>query len=66
MTCSHPSQRPIEYEPGTRFGNLIVVRKAASCGNGARYLVRCECGNERVVYGASLRRYRYDTHEGCK
>lgn len=66
MTQSHYTQQPINIEPGTRIGLITVVRRAASLGTGARYLVRCDCGHERIVRGGDLRRYRFTRHQDCK
>lgn len=41
---------------GKRFGRLTVVSRAENGkGSRARWLCRCDCGNERVVYGYSLK-----------
>ena len=50
---------------GDRYGLVVVVREAMSLG-GARWLVRCDCGNERVVYGGNLRTKPPRTHRECK
>lgn len=48
--------RPEAIKPGDRFGMLTVVSRAANAPrNHCRYLCRCECGNEVVVLGGSLR-----------
>ena len=42
---------------GRRFGLYQVVARSQSTSNrGDRWLCKCECGTERVVHGASLRR----------
>ena len=50
---------------GARYGLVVVVRAAPGMG-GARWLVRCDCGKERVVQGASLRSKPPRTHRECK
>jgi len=44
---------------GQRFGRLSVIERAekpTSVGNrGAYWLCRCDCGNEKIVFGASLK-----------
>lgn len=39
---------------GKRFGRLIVV-KFAGANNGALWLTKCKCGNEKTVKGTQLR-----------
>jgi hypothetical protein len=45
---------------GKRFGRLTVIREAAPKryrkGNLRMYVVRCDCGKEKEVYGSNLRR----------
>ena len=42
---------------GTKFGRLTVIERRGSDKSGiAMWLCRCECGNEVVVRGSSLRR----------
>jgi hypothetical protein len=60
-----PQQRPKPLPPGARFGLVVVVRDAPGI-HGARVLVRCDCGNERVVHGTNLRSKPPTTHRGCK
>ena len=44
-------------EAGNRYGRLLVLKRAGSTKNReAQWLCRCDCGNERVVRGSSLRR----------
>lgn len=42
---------------GQRFGKLIVIKRADSdqCGN-AKWLCRCDCGNEVTARGLDLRK----------
>jgi hypothetical protein len=51
--------------PGDRYGLVVVVREAMGMG-GARWLVRCDCGNERVVHAGNLRTKPPRTHRSCK
>lgn len=41
---------------GTRFGRLVVVSSAHSKGGKASFLVKCDCGEERIVPGRILRK----------
>lgn len=40
---------------GKRFGRLLVIERAESINGSARWLCHCDCGNEIVTYGYSLR-----------
>jgi len=41
---------------GKRFGRFTVISRAEnSPGNAARWNCKCDCGNERTVYGQPLR-----------
>ena len=44
---------------GQRFGNLVVVSRAARpndlVSSGAYWLCKCDCGNEKIIMGKSLR-----------
>ena len=40
---------------GKRFGRLTVLEEAGTT-NGRRWLCRCDCGEEKIVYGNSLKR----------
>ena len=44
---------------GQRFGNLVVVSRAARpddlVSNGAYWLCKCDCGKEKIIMGKSLR-----------
>lgn len=50
---------------GERFGLVTVLGPAKSLGTGARWKVRCECGAERIMVGAQLRRNPPETHRNC-
>jgi len=41
---------------GKRFGRLTVVKKVPSKNTNARWLCKCDCGNEITVLGTTLRR----------
>ena len=42
---------------GKRFGKYTVIHRMANNKNGmAMWLCKCDCGNEKVVMGSSLRR----------
>lgn len=45
----------VEDLTGRRFGRLVVLRKEEGSGK-ARYLVRCDCGREKVVLADNLKR----------
>lgn len=40
---------------GKRFGRLVVISETGRVGNQRRFLCRCNCGNERIVYMLNLR-----------
>ena len=46
---------PVKDITGLRFGRLTVVRFSHVEKETARWFVVCDCGNERIVRGASLR-----------
>lgn len=42
---------------GQRFGKLVVIKKLQEKSwGGYKYLCRCDCGNEKVIYGGDLNR----------
>ena len=45
----------LAVEPGTRFGELTVVREAERAGHNRRFLCRCSCGAETIAYMGNLR-----------
>jgi hypothetical protein len=48
-------QKPIDLT-GQKFGRLLVLKRAENNKDGrAMWLCRCECGNERIITGKSLR-----------
>lgn len=49
---------------GRRFGKWVVLGRASNGKNGnTRWLCRCDCGRERIVYGQKL---RSDKSRQCK
>lgn len=51
-------------EKGKRYGKLVVLEKISSYRGKARWLCRCDCGEEVIVYGNFLRSGR-KLHCGC-
>lgn len=50
------SGRPEAIHPGERYGMLVVIRREADdTSRHCRYLCHCDCGNDVVVLGGSLR-----------
>ena len=50
---------------GKKFGRLTVIRREAnSKGGQARWLCKCDCGNDTIVLGTELRR-GHTTSCGC-
>lgn len=41
---------------GQRYGRLTVIKRDGTKGHEPTWLCRCDCGNERVVIGADLRK----------
>ena len=58
-----PQGKPIPI--GFKKGLIEVIAEAPSIGQGRRYRVRCECGAERVMIGALIRRNAFTTHQAC-
>lgn len=53
--CYVSEKRSKEYI-GKRFGRLVVIKRISSPKNGkSRWLCKCDCGNEKEVYGGYLR-----------
>ncbi len=52
----------VQDETGNIYGKLTVISFIGIRGNNARWLCRCECGNEVNVRGAML---RYGNHQSC-
>lgn len=34
---------------GKKFNRLTAIKRVYDCGNGVRYLFKCDCGNEKVI-----------------
>lgn len=48
----------LKDETGNRYGKLVVIRRCPEYenGNGAKWLCKCDCGNDNVVvFGGNLR-----------
>lgn len=41
---------------GQRFGRLVVIKKVESHCTNAKWLCKCDCGNETTALGTTLRR----------
>ena len=41
---------------GQRFGRLVVLERANCNYHGAYWLCKCDCGNEKIISGTSLRK----------
>ena len=46
----------VKNEIGNKYGRLTVIERAGSIHEKAAWLCRCECGNQIIVTGDSLRR----------
>jgi hypothetical protein len=55
---------PLVIEPGTRYGELTIVREVDKVGYSRRFLCRCSCGNETIAFLGNLRAKR-TTSCGC-
>lgn len=40
---------------GNRYGRLLVIARAENKGKEPAWLCRCDCGNEKIIYGLSLK-----------
>lgn len=60
--------KPVELKPGERFGLLTVKERyyGEAIVGGARYVVVCDCGKEKLVRGNNLRDQRVMTCGGRK
>jgi hypothetical protein len=59
------ASKPARDLTGQRFGLVVVLRMATSVG-GARALVRCDCGVERIVLAGNLCATPPRTHLSCE
>ena len=66
MTFPARQQPIIDHAPGERHGLVVIVDKAPTLGRGQRWLVRCDCGAERIVLGSNLRQRPPSTHRECR
>ena len=41
--------KPIEVKPGTKYGELVVVREAALLGGKRKFVCKCTCGNQTEI-----------------
>jgi hypothetical protein len=64
MSTDNSIQLPhrVKDETGNVYGKLTVISFVEIRSNSARWLCRCECGNEVDVRGAML---RYGSHQSC-
>ncbi len=63
-SCGCISREAID-ETGNKYGRLLVIKEAKRNVRGAFWLCRCNCGNETVVVGGSLRRSGGTRSCGC-
>lgn len=49
---------------GQRFGRLVVLKRVESINKGTRWLCKCDCGKETVVYGGNLK-FKHVRSCGC-
>jgi hypothetical protein len=42
-------------ETGKRYGRLVVIKRVENIGSAGAFLCKCDCGNEKIVTGNSLR-----------
>jgi|SRR6266853_3879354 len=40
---------------GQRFGMLLVLKRTTVLGERIKYLCKCDCGNEKIIYGENIR-----------
>lgn len=50
--------RPIKIQKGAVFGKLTVIKEVKKRGRDRRFLLKCECGNEKDIRLQSLRQKR--------
>jgi len=43
-------------EVGNHYGRLTVIKRAESKSGAARWLCKCDCGNETLIFGSNLRK----------
>lgn len=61
------SSKALKLE-GQRFGFVRVLRRVQSetPDKDSRWLVRCDCGVERIMRAPALRNWPPKTHVGCR
>ena len=48
--------KPLNYQPGERFGRLTIIENAGKSKYGhTQFLCQCDCGNTTIVNGAYLK-----------
>lgn len=60
-SCGCMTQHPktLQDLTGMRFGMLTVIERASNSNTGlTRWLCKCDCGNEKIIIGNSLKRGR--------
>ncbi len=62
---SRPNPGFVDITPGTRFGLVVVERRAQNSGTGATWMCLCDCGSRRVILGSILRARPPKTHRAC-
>jgi hypothetical protein len=69
MAAAHSSRKirsdAVLIRPGTKFGALTVIRFGCG-GKNVKWLCRCECGTEKLVTGANLRKPGGTRSCGCR
>jgi len=56
--------RETKYQPGMRFGRLVILERTEGRGN-TRWLCQCDCGNQTKVYSPNLKSQRVQSC-GCQ
>jgi hypothetical protein len=51
---------------GFKKGLITVIGTAPNVGQGTRYRVQCECGCQRLLLAAAIRKTKFVTHQSCK
>ena len=46
----------MSIQPGEKYGRLKTIRPIEKCGKHWKWLCKCDCGNETIVYGDNLKR----------
>ena len=59
------SKAHLKDETGKKYGYLTVLHRAGTKNNCATWLCKCDCGNQIIVYGSTLRNGE-TTSCGCK